>query len=219
MFEMYKHKWDPQPFLQNPNFDLVNRTGNAYVFAFSCKYPEVAFQDDFEYDGLTGTGWEFYIPPECEGRGSGEATISSDHTYHGNKSLMVTAKKDKEGHYVCWVYKKGYVWDAGNVTLSFYLNATSGFNNNLDHSAVIVADTSWQREMTLSTPYADISSEYIELSDSQGFFEFNLSEIWHQKHNSTLPADFYICLQNFDADGIENIVFFDYITLMCNDTQ
>lgn len=216
IFEMYKHKWNPQPFLQNPNFDLVRKVGNAYLFAFSYKYPEVAFQDDFEYDNLTEAEWEFYIYPKCEGRGFGEATISSNHAYHGNKSLMITAKMDKEGYYVCWVYKKVYVWDPSNVTLSFYLNATSGFNNDLDHSAVIIADTSWQHQITPSTPYANISSEYIELPDLQGFFEFNLSEIWYRKYKSALPTDFYVCLQNFDADGIENIVFFDYITLVCN---
>lgn len=218
VFEMYKHKWDPKLFLQNPNFDLVNKMGNAYVFAFSCKYPEVAFQDDFEYDSPDETGWEFYIPPECKGKGFGEATISSNYTYHGNKSLMITAKRDKEEYYVCWVYKKVYVWDASNMTLSFYLNATNGFNDDLDHSAVIVADISWQHAITISTPYANISSEYIELPDSQGFFEFDLGEIWYQKYSSALPTDFYICLQNFDADGIKNIVFFDYITLVCNDT-
>lgn len=218
IFEMYKHKWNPQPFLQNPNFDLVNKVGNAYLFAFSCKYPNVAFQDDFEYDSPDETGWEFYVAKECEGIGFGEATISSNHAYHGDKSLMITAKRDREEYYVCWVYKKVYVWDTSNVTLSFYLNATSGFNNDLDHSALVVADTSWQRAITLSTPYANISSEYIELPDLQGFFEFNLSEIWHRKYNSALPTDFYIQLQNLDADGIENMAFFDYITLVCNDT-
>ncbi|TET24729.1 MAG: hypothetical protein E3J73_07645, partial [Candidatus Bathyarchaeum sp.] len=50
IFDMYKHKWDSQPLLQNPNFDLVRKVGNAYLFAVSYKYPEVAFQDDFEYD-------------------------------------------------------------------------------------------------------------------------------------------------------------------------
>lgn len=216
--EMYKHKWNPQLFLQNPNFDLVRKVGNAYLFAFSYKYAEVAFQDDFEYYSATETGWEFYVAKEFEGTGFGEATISLDHAYHGNKSLMITAeKKDQEGYYVCWVYKKVHVWDTSNVTLSFYLNATSGFNANLDHSAVIVADTSWQRAITISTPYANISSDYIELPDFQDFFKFNLGETWYQKYDSALPTDFYICLQNFDADGIENIVFFDYITLACND--
>jgi hypothetical protein len=218
IFEMYKHKWDPQPFLQNPNFDLVRKVGNAYLFAVSCKYPEVAFQDDFEYDSPDETGWEFYIYPECEGTGFGEATISSNHTYHGNKSLLITAKRDKEWYYVCSVYKNVHLWDTGNVTLSFYLNAASGFNNDLDHSAVIVTDTPGQRAITLSTSYAHISSEYIELPKSQAFFEFNLSEIWYQKYNSTLPTDFSIYLKNFDADGIENIVFFDYIQLVCNNT-
>jgi len=218
IFEMYKHKWDPQPFLQNPNFNLVRKVGNAYLLAVSCMYPEVAFQDDFEYDDLNETGWEFYIYPECEETGFGEAIISSSHAYHGNKSLMITAERDEEGHYACWVYKKVYLWDASNVTLSFYLNAMSGFNNDFDHSAVIVADTLWQRSITISTPYANISSEYIELPDFQGFFQFNLSEVWYQKHNSALPTEFYVCLQNFDANGIENIVFFDYITLVCNDT-
>ncbi len=218
IFEMSKHKWNSQPFLQNPNFDLVKKVGNASLFGFSCKYPEVAFQDDFEYDSPTETGWEFYIYPECEETGFGEATISPNHAYHGNKSLMITAKRDEEGYYACWTHKKIYVWDASNMTLSFYVNATSGFNSDLDHSAVIVTDTSWQREITISTSYANISSEYIELPDFQGFFEFNLSEIWHQKYNSELPTEFYICLQNFDADGIKNIAFFDYITLVCKDT-
>lgn len=218
IFERYKHKWDPQPFLQNPNFDLVKKVGDAHLFAVSCKHPEVAFQDDFEYDSPDETGWEFYIYPECEGTGFGEATISSNHTYHGNKSLLITAKRDKEWYYVCSVYKNVHLWDTSNVTLSFYLNATSGFNNDLDHSAVIVTDTSGQRAITLSTLYAHISSEYIELPKSQGFFEFNLSEIWYQKYNSTLPTDFSIYLKNFDADGIENIVFFDYIQLVCNNT-
>jgi len=216
--EMYKHKWNPQSFLQNPNFDLVKKVGNAYLFAFSCKYPEVAFQDDFEYDSPDETGWEIYTYPEYEGTGFGEATISSNHTYHGNKSLLITAKRDKEWYYACSIYKNVHLWDTSNVTLSFYLNATSGFNNDLDHSAVIVTDTSRQRAITLSTSYAHISSEYIELPDSQGFFEFNLSEIWNQKHNSTLPTDFSIYLKNFDADGIKNVVFFDYIQLMCNNT-
>jgi len=216
IFEMYKHKWDPQPFLQNPNFDLVMKVGNAYLFAVSCKYPEVAFQDDFEYHSPDETGWNFYVAEESEGTGFGETTITSNHTYHGNKSLVITAKRDTEWYYACGVHKNVQVWDASNVTLSFYLNATSGFINDLDYSAVIVADTSREHRITLSTPHAYISPQYIELPDSQGFFQFNLSEIWRQKHNSTLPTNFSICLQNFDADGMENIVFFDYITLICN---
>lgn len=40
IFEMYKHKWDPQLFLQNPDFDLVRKVGDAYLFAFSSDYRE-----------------------------------------------------------------------------------------------------------------------------------------------------------------------------------
>jgi len=215
-FEMYKHKWNPQPFLQNPNFDLVAKVGNAYLFAISCKYPEIAFQDDFEYESPDETGWKFYVAEECEGTGSGEAAITSNHTYHGNKSLVITAKRDTEWYYSCWVHKNVHVWEGSNVTLSFYLNATSGFTNDLDHSKVIIADTSGQHTITLSTPYAYINPEYIELPDSQGYFQFNLSEIWRQKHNFTLPTNFSIRLKNFDADGTKNIVFFDYIKLICS---
>jgi len=35
VFEMYKHKWNPQLFLQDSNFDLLRRVGDAYLFAFS----------------------------------------------------------------------------------------------------------------------------------------------------------------------------------------
>ena len=60
VFEMYKHKWNPQPLLQNSNFNLVRKVGNAYLFAFSHKYPEVAIQDNFEYESKTEAGWKFY---------------------------------------------------------------------------------------------------------------------------------------------------------------
>jgi len=47
IFEMYKHKWSPQPFLQSPNFNLVKKVGNAYLFSFSYNVFRRSFQEGF----------------------------------------------------------------------------------------------------------------------------------------------------------------------------
>jgi len=211
--DKWRHKWNPAIFLQNPNFKLVKQVGNAWLFAFEYKYPNVAFLEDFEYDNLDETGWQFHIARECAGTGSGNANISLGHAFSGNRSLMITSMRDKEWFYACWVYRKVCIWDSRNVTLSFYLDATEGFSNWLDHFMIIIADCSWKRAVVISTPYALINPEQVQLEGNKGFFKLNISELWREKYNSPLPKEFYIELQNFDADGVENVAYIDHITI------
>lgn len=204
-------QWDATLFLGNPNFKLVKRVGNSYLFKILSTDYELVFRDDFEYGNLTDENWIFYIPKECKGNGTGYAILSSEYASHGAYSLMITAQKTRGWYYANWVYRKVRLPETANTTLSFHMN--SNCSSSCDFMAIIISDELWENKVYFTTPSLHPSEDMIKLSAPQGSFQFNLSQIWHEKFNSTLPNLIYIEIQIADFDGIRDVGFVDYITI------
>lgn len=190
-------KWDPQVFLSNPNFNLTKKIGNAYLFEVLYEKPEVVLEDSFEYANIYDMGWKFSAAEGYQYKGSGNVSTNSSYAYDGNRSLVITAKNEGGLFYTDWVYRTIYIWDTSNVTLSFYINATAGFSPP-DKLSICICDTSWNRSISLP---ASIRPPY------------NISDIWKNAYNSTLPTAFFIRIQNIDFDGVENVGYIDHIVV------
>lgn len=206
-------KWDPQVFLSNPNFNLTKKIGNAYLFEVLYENPKIVFEDSFEYANISSMGWKFSIAEGHLYSGSGYVSTNSSYAYYGNRSLVIAAKNEGGLLYTHWIYRKIYVWDTSNITLSFYLNASTGFSSP-DELSICICNTSWNQSIRFVTPNClrAESNSTIMLQNSVDF-SFNISEIWQKTYNSTLPTTFYTKIQNIDFDGIENVGYIDHIVV------
>jgi len=213
------YKWDPQLFLSNPSFNLVKKIGGAFLFEVAYKNPNVVFEESFEYENIVNMGWEFHETEENVSNGTGYLnTTFSKCTYNGQRSAVITAKKDAGAFYADWMYRKVYVWNASNIDFCFYINASEGFQSP-DGISIYIYEPSWERYVRFMTPDQPCNGNesIILLQKSVGFFQFNLSRIWVQQYNSTLPTAFLVVIQNVDFDGIENVAYIDYIRVEVND--
>lgn len=207
------YKWKPQLFLGNPNFPLVKRMGNAYLFNFSYNDPSVVFLDDFEHCSWYEYGWQRYFL----GNGLGNVTIKTDFEYNGSRCLRITTQAVhtvSEWKYINWVRREIFVLNNSNVQLSFYLNATEGFHGK-DAFAVLISNIYHNQSIVITTPNG-IHKDYRytkSLDRFEGPFDFNLTAMWHQTFNSSLPNPFILELVNYDFDGVENVAYVDNITV------
>ena len=207
-------KWDAKMFLGNPNFRIAKKVGNSYLVEVLSTSPGLTFRDDFEYDTPIEGGWVYYVPKECEGNGTGQAKISQEDAKHGLSSLMMTANKTSGFYYANWVYRKVYLPTTANVTLSFYINASCSSLN--DFMSIIISDETWTNKVYFATRKIHPSENTVKLPALQGFFAFNLSQIWHERFNSNLPNSIYLEIQIADFDGIRDSCFVDYVTVSVN---
>jgi len=211
-------KWDYKPFLGNPNFGLIKNVNNAYLFGLSYYDPDIIFLDDFTYDSLTETGWNNW----SQGDGFGNATITS---VNGKTSLMLNSTKiiEENWFYAFWIYREIYFWTPSNVTLTFSLNASSGFNH-IDDLAFIISNVSHNKSITISVnddgffwlcnPNPNIT---IRTRNFAGNFSYNLSLLWQQAYNSTLPNPFTLKIMNFDADAVTSTAYIDFVKITCQE--
>lgn len=204
-------KWDATMFSGNPNFKIVKKVGDSYLIEVLSTHPGLILRDDFEYDNLTERGWIYHVAKECQGNGTGQALISLQYAKHGTSSLMMTAKKTRDWYYANWIYRRVLLPRTANATLSFYIDSIC--SSSYDFMAIIISDELWKNKVYLTTPNLHPSENMIKLSAPQGFFTFNLSQIWHEKFNSTLPKVIYLEIQIADFDGIRDVGFADRILL------
>lgn len=207
-------KWDPLVFLSNPNFNLIKKVGNAYLFEVLYKKPEVVYEDSFEYTNVHDMGWVHINVEGCQFKGSGYVSTNSTYSFNGAHNLVITAKNEGGLLYANEIYRKIYVWDASNVTLTFYINATDGYSPP-DVLSISICDTSWNQSICFTTPkslYAEHNSTIV-LPTSVGLFSYNISDIWQKTYNATLPTTFFIKIQNIDFDCVENVGYVDDISV------
>ncbi len=198
---------------------MVKKIGDAFLFEVAYKKPNVVFEESFEYENIFNMGWEFQETEENLNNGTGYLnTTFSKYVYDGQRSAVITAKKDAGVFYADWMYRKVYVWNASNIDFCFYINASEGFHPP-DGVSIYIYDQSWERCVRFMTPDQPFSGNEstILLQKSVGFFKFNLSRIWVQRYNSTLPTAFFVVIQNVDFDGTENIAYIDHIRVEVND--
>lgn len=207
------HKWNPKLFLGNPNFPLVKRIGNAYLFNFSYSDPHVVFLDDFEHDSWYDYGWQ-----TCsEGHSSGNVTITTDFGCDDSRCLRMTSRMVptvSEWNYAYCVSREIFFQNNSNVTFSFYLNATEGFDGK-DTFAVLISNIYHNQSMVITTPNGvyDGCAYAKTLNESEGLFSFDLSASWHQMFISSLPNTFILELVNYDFDGVENVAYIDDVKI------
>ena len=208
-----KQKWNPLLFLGNPNFNMTKNFGNAYLFEFDYTDPDTVFLDDFEHLNWTDYGWQTY----SVGNGLSNVTIANSSDIVSEKQLEITSQAVytvTELKHATYVVRDFYVPTASNVSLSFHLNATTGFNGK-DTFAIVVSNICRNQSIIISTPngYYDDYSPLVELESSEGEFKFNLTSIWTQFFNSSFPTTFVMEFTNWDFDGINNSAYIDNITV------
>jgi hypothetical protein len=212
-----KHKWNPDLFLGNPNFNVVKNFSDAYLFQFNYIDPNIVFLDDFEHAHWDEYAWQTY----SYGHGLSNVTIVTDFGYGSGRCLRVKARVVPtawEWRYAQCVFRDIYVQNNSDVAFSFYLNATDGFHGE-DTFAVLISNIYRNQSIIIATPKSVYASyaHTISLGGFEGFFEFNgsrsLSTLWHQMFNSSLPSTFILEFLNLDFDGIENVAYIDNVKI------
>jgi hypothetical protein len=208
-----RQKWDPLLFLGNPNFKLVKSFGQAYLFQFTYAYPYTVFFDDFEHRRWDEDGWSAFF----YGSGIGNVTTTNSwaHSVSGCLKMMSQASYTAtELRYASYVQREIFVQNDSDVKLSFYLSANEGFHGK-DAFAVIVSNVYRNQTVMVATPngiFEDYSHTAL-LNSSEGFFNFDLSNLWTRAYSSYPPSHLVLELVNYDADGIKNVAYIDNITI------
>jgi hypothetical protein len=209
------YRWSPQLFLGNPNFELVKKVSDTYLFKVLYKNPSLVFQDDFEHENWNAYEWN----SGYDGNGEGNVTSAKVFGNHSQKCLKITSQtvySTLTQGYVQYVRRQLFLPNDIDVTLSFDYNATQGFHNG-DTFAVLISDISRNHSLILTNPngvYANCTNS-IFLDKPEGSCELkdlnSLSALWLDRFNLTLPTSFYIEFVNYDRDGVKNIVYIDNI--------
>jgi hypothetical protein len=211
-------RWDPYLFLGNPNFKLIEDFGNSYLFKFNynSNLANVAFFDNFQDANWSTNGWEAH----SEGNGQGNATTTADFRLNITAQAAYTVS---EWQYATYISRKIFVLNDSDVSLSFYLNATEGFNGE-DTFAAIVSNLYGNQTFvftTLNGVYENYNNSK-SLTGSEGFFEFkgnnSLSTLWRQAYGSALPNPFILEFVNWDFDGNKNIAYLGNVTVTTTPT-
>ena len=204
--------WNPELFIGNPNFKLVQNFSNSYLFELDAADSMVSFFDDFDHADWSQNRWV------CNQTGYGVGNVSITGTA-GSKELMITAQAspsayDWEPKYAYFVEKKLFSENNTDVSLSFYLNATSGFSGK-DTFAVMVSNLQQSQAIVLSTQDGIFQnySGTTAIDGTQGIFSYDLSKLWQQAYGSSLPETAVLRFVTYDFDGNQNIVHLDNITV------
>lgn len=209
-------KWDPLLFLGNPNFKLIKKIGDSYLFAVSSNpNPTFVFQEDFENFTLNQMEWNI-------GQlGHGNYNLSLRHHVNGNRFLEIEGiKASSRLLYAVWMDRKIYLPKTSDVFLSFNLNASQTVPPNT--VSISISNPNYSQSISFVTPspiYGN-QSNIIILQDTQGFFNFNLSELWMEKLNATLPRKLIIeiTLINLDVNS-PTLMTIDDITFVVHNSE
>lgn len=201
--------WNHNLFLGNPNFMLEQKVGNAYLFRVNYAHPHIAFLEDYEHDYWNFNKWS--ILHDQNGVGRAAAFVDDDL----NRWLKVTAQ-------CTWELEQGYayvllreIFAPRNSSISLAFNfSTENFGEG-DSFAVIVANYYHNQTVVFATPNSvyDDYPNTISLGSFEGVFSIDLSALWKSRFNSALTNPFILEIVNYDADGAENIVYIDNLTV------
>ncbi len=204
--------WDPQLFIGNPNFKLVQNFSDSYLFELAITNPTVSLLDDFQHANWSQNGWV----SNQTGYGIGNASITE---VAGSRQLMLKAQAAPTAfnwapNYAYLVERNIFSENIKDVSVSFDLNIAGGFSGK-DTFAVVVSDPEQSKAIVLSTQDG-IYQDYLStaaISGTSGTFSFQLSKLWIQKYGSSLPETAVLQFVTYDFDGNQNIVYLDNITV------
>jgi len=208
------YKWDPTGtlFLGNPNFQLINRIGEAAIYKFDLVNPYVALSESFEDANISRNGWQL-ISDTRGGDGAGNFSRSSLAAYDGSYGCILFAQKTSRDVFTESIRRVVDVSDSSNVSFSFYLSEDSGFGNG-DGLAIVISSIDWQHQLYFATPATSSVGPVNFLPSNSGYFTFNLSDEWEKNTSTLLPRVFYIDVLNIDRDGIQNLLHVDDILVV-----
>lgn len=206
-------KWDPNLFLGNPNFVLIKRFGNAYLFKYNKTDEQRILADSFEYNELSDGGWR--VVRSHENQGEGDCSISSQFVFDDLHSCRITFRSTLEPSWISMLTKI-YISDPSNITVSFYLKQADGFGPK-DALMFIISDISWEKKICFTSGYVPMPFEPVLLprARADGYFEFNATDIWRSVHNEALPKSFFVQILSYDVDHVENVAYVDAVSVSC----
>jgi len=203
-------KWDPNLFLGNPNFVLIKRFGNAYLFKYNKADEQRILADSFEYNELSDGGWQ--IARSHENEGEGDCIIGSQFVFDDLHSCRITSRSTHEPSWIS-MSTKIYISDPSNITISFYLKQADGFGPR-DALMFIISNVSWGKKICFTAGYVPMPLEPVFLPRKvDGYFEFNITHIWRAVHNEALPKSFFMQILSYDADRVENVAYVDAVSV------
>jgi hypothetical protein len=209
-------RWDPLVFLGNPNFKFVKNISNSSLFMVNPD-PDlgIVFEEDFEDSNSTRFGWR------NEHLGHGNHSIGVIFDKSGNHLLKLTALKNQSSRWLsaCWSYRKIYLVDSHNVTITFDLDSSGVSEPNAVELSVFDANRTRGLTFATETVLRQTQSHIFEIQSSTlATYEFNLGEIWTEKFQEPLPEVIVIELAVVNVDDTyPTVAFFDNITLTIND--
>ncbi len=204
--------WNPQVFLGNPNFNLVQNFSDSYLFELKMTNPSVIFSEDFEHNNWTQNGWTY----GDLGYGIGNATLTD---VSGSKALQLTSQaapsvNDWSPRYACCIERKIFSQNTTDVKLSFTIDSLSKFSG-MDTFAVIVSDPQNSTAIAISTPNG-IFQNYANtaiIASTDGTYTYDLTNLWQQKYGVPLRETVTLQFVLYDLDGNPNTVKLDNITV------
>jgi hypothetical protein len=218
----HETKWDQNAFLGNPNFRLSKGFGGSYLFQLSYHCPEFVFLDDFDYINLVANGGWTTSSKGC-GSGEAETAFLAEGDFLVTNSSHETEETALHSYfYELSVGREIYLWETSNVTLFFGIGQSSGLGD-LDAFAFVISNTHLNRSIVIATPdgiYQVLDpngSRTYTMENFTGSFSLNLSNMWEQVYNATLPTEMYLQVRNVDFDGVPNVVSVDFIEVLCDD--
>jgi hypothetical protein len=208
-----RDRWDEMLFLGNPNFRLIKNIGKAYLFEVSNKIDlELVFASDFENKSLSADGWTI---ASSSYDGVGSAEYASKYDSNGASALKISAKNiGKAGERDFWysIYRDVYVSSNSNVFLSFYVDVAGGFEG-ADNLMIILSDPNWTRQLFLGGIQNGRGGFVLTLPMRKGSYQFNISRLWEETHNSSLPTHLHLQFLNYDSDRIENVAYINNVQI------
>jgi hypothetical protein len=205
------NKWRPQLFLGNPNFQLVKRIGNAYLFEVLYRNESTVFRENFDHEVWYENGWAVW----SYGKGQGNATTIR--TSGSQRGLTIAAQcidDSMNWEYGYLVTRSIFVLNNSDVTFSFYLNATQGFHNK-DTFAAIFSNVYRNQTLIIATQNG-VFQDYARaelLDKSEGSFSFDLTGLWQRNYNSSLTNELILEFMNYDSDGTKNVAYVTNVTV------
>jgi hypothetical protein len=185
--------WNPWLLLGNPNFELVKKIGDAYLFKYQPEDPEIVLRDRFDYDNLDYGGWRFSL----QGDGTANVSLIGENPLTGSASLALYAQSKGEPCLAA-VWRGVFVPNSSNVAMFLNLTIAPGYGSK---DSVMLVITNPNR------------SSFARAYLTSGLGQFNLTKMWKDQNGIKLPESFLIEILNYDADGVQTAAFVNSICI------
>jgi len=180
--------WKPWVFWGNPNFELLFRRGDAYVFAIVDLNASNAFLEEFEDPCLYSRGWVRRI------EGYGDFSETYNYPYSpGRRGLLLTARATR-GPYRITLARRIVAWNTASVHFSFYINTTGLGEDDGLRIYVVSEEGLW---LAFCGPADELlwsiwSNQVYPILKGTGCYHVELSGLWRQAYGEQLPHAFEI---------------------------